>query len=75
MRAYVLLDVHAGEERTVQQMLKTVPGVIKVETTFGPYDAIVQIEAPDLAGLGKLVYHSIRATPGVLDTLTCLAVE
>jgi DNA-binding Lrp family transcriptional regulator len=75
MKAYVLLDVHAGEERSVQQMLKKVPGVLKVETTFGPYDAIVQIEAPDLAGLGKLVYHTIRATPGVLDTLTCLAVE
>jgi DNA-binding Lrp family transcriptional regulator len=75
MKAYVLMDVHAGEERAVQQMLKGVPGVIKVETTFGPYDAIAQIEAPDLAGLGKLVYHTIRATPGVLDTMTCLAVE
>jgi DNA-binding Lrp family transcriptional regulator len=75
VKAYVLMDVRAGEERTVQQMLNDVPGVIKVETTFGPYDAIAQIEAPDLAGLGKLVYQTIRATPGVLDTMTCLAVE
>lgn len=75
MKAYVLMDVHAGEERSVQQMLKDVPGVIKVETTFGPYDAIALIEAPDLAGLGKLIFHTIRATPGVLDTMTCLAVE
>jgi DNA-binding Lrp family transcriptional regulator len=75
VRAYVLMDVHAGEERSVQQMLKGVPGVIKVETTFGPYDAIAHIEASDLAGLGKLVYQTIRATPGVLDTITCLAVE
>ena len=56
-------------------MLKGIPGVIKVETLFGPYDAIVQIEAPDLAGLGKLVYHTIRAAPGVLDTITCLAID
>jgi hypothetical protein len=75
VKAYVLMDVHAGEEHTVQQMLTGVPGVLKVETTFGPYDAIAQIEAPDLAGLGKLIFHTIRATPGVLDTMTCLAVE
>jgi DNA-binding Lrp family transcriptional regulator len=75
VKAYVLMDVHAGEERSVQQMLKGVPGIVKVETTFGPYDAIAIIEAPDLAGLGKLVYHTIRAAPGVLDTITCLAVE
>jgi DNA-binding Lrp family transcriptional regulator len=75
MRAYVLLDVHAGEERSVQQMLRGVPGVVKVETTFGPYDTIVQVEAADLAGLSKLVYQTIRATPGVMDTLTCLAVD
>jgi uncharacterized protein with GYD domain len=75
VKAYVLMDVHAGEERAVQQMLKGISGVVKVETTFGPYDAIAIIEAPDLAGLGKLVYNTIRATPGVLDTITCLAVE
>jgi DNA-binding Lrp family transcriptional regulator len=75
MKAYVLMDIRAGEERSVQQMLQSVPGIVKVETTFGPYDAIAHIEADDLAGLGKLVYLTIRATPGVQDTMTCLAVD
>ena len=75
MRAYVLMDVRAGEERSVVQMLRTIAGVVKVETTFGAYDVIAQVEAPDLAGLGRLVYDGIRATPGVIDTMTCLAVE
>jgi len=69
------MDVRAGEERSVVQMLGKIPGVVKVETTFGAYDAIAQVEAPDLVGLGKLVYDAIRATPGVIDTMTCLAVE
>ena len=50
-------------------------GVVKVETTFSPYDVIAQVEAQDLTKIGKLVYGTIRAAPGVLDTLTCLAVE
>jgi DNA-binding Lrp family transcriptional regulator len=75
MRAYVLMDVRAGEERSVVQMLRTIAGVVKVETTFGAYDVIAQVEAPDLTGLGRLVYDGIRATPGVIDTMTCLAVE
>ena len=37
--------------------------------------SIAEVEATDLAGLGKLVYGTIRPQTGVIDTLTCLAVE
>jgi DNA-binding Lrp family transcriptional regulator len=75
MRAYVLIEVRTGEERTVARSLRGQPGIVKSDFTFGPYDVIAEIEAADLSGLGKLVSSTIRATPGVLDTLTCLAVE
>ena len=75
MRAYILMDVRPGEEQGVVAMLRGTPGIVKVETTFGPYDVIAQVEAQDLTKIGKLVYGTIRAAPGVLDTLTCLAVE
>jgi DNA-binding Lrp family transcriptional regulator len=75
MRGYVLIEVRTGEERTVARALRAQPGIVKADFTFGLYDVIAEIEAADLAGMGKLVSGTIRATPGVVDTLTCLAVE
>jgi hypothetical protein len=75
MRAYVLVHVHTGQEREVTCALKGQPGVLRADFTFGPYDVIAEVEASDLAALGKLVSITIRAQPGVTDTLTCLAVE
>jgi DNA-binding Lrp family transcriptional regulator len=65
------LDETAG----VVAMLRKVKGVIQADVTFGPYDAVAQVEAADLDGLGKVVIREIRTLPGVLDTLTCLAVN
>jgi uncharacterized protein with GYD domain len=75
MRAYVLVHVRTGQEREVTRALKGQPGILRADFTFGPYDVIAEVEAPDLATLGKLVSVTIRAQPGVMDTLTCLAVE
>lgn len=75
MRGYVLVNTRAGEERDVVNQIRGVPGIVRADITFGPYDVIIEVQAADLTSLGKLVYGTIRATPGVLDTLTCLAVE
>lgn len=75
MRAYVLINVGSGEELSVTRSLKGVPGILKASFTFGPFDVICEVEAPDLAGLGKLMSGTIRATPGVIETVTCLQVD
>jgi DNA-binding Lrp family transcriptional regulator len=75
MRAYVLIDVRSGEEREVTAALRGQPGILKADFTFGPYDVICEVQAPDLSSLGKLVSGTIRPTPGVIDTLTCLTVD
>jgi len=75
MRAYVLVHCRPGEDRHLVAALKGQPGVLRADVTFGPYDTIIEIEAPDLLGVGKIVYGTIRPQPGVIDTLTCLAVE
>ena len=75
MRAYVLVHVRAGEEKHLTTALRGQPGVLSADVTFGPYDVIAEVEAADLAGVGKLVYGTIRPQIGVIDTLTCLAVE
>lgn len=74
MKAYVLAHVHSGQEREVVKMIHGTPGITHADFTFGPYDVIVQVEAADLKGIGNVVSEHIRALPGVIDTVTCLAV-
>jgi DNA-binding Lrp family transcriptional regulator len=75
MRAYVLVHCRPGEDKHLADALKGQPGVLRSDVTFGPYDNIVEVEAPDLPRLSKIVYSTIRPQPGVIDTITCLAAE
>jgi DNA-binding Lrp family transcriptional regulator len=75
MRAYVLVHCKPGEDKHLTDAVKGQTGVLRADVTFGPYDAIIEIEAPDMHKLGKIVYGTIRPQPGVIDTLTCLATE
>jgi uncharacterized protein with GYD domain len=43
--------------------------------TFGPYDAVAVVEASDVSHLGQILASTIQPIPGILDTLTCIAVE
>jgi DNA-binding Lrp family transcriptional regulator len=75
MKAYVLIEVRAGEIAKVVKHLKRVDGVTEATMTFGPYDAIAIVHANDVKEVGRVVYEQIQPIPGVLDTLTCLAIE
>ena len=75
MKAYVLINIRAGELRDVIRQLKKVPGVVDANMTFGPYDAVAVIEASDINQIGKMISSEIQPIPGVTQTLTCLAVE
>ena len=74
MKAYILIHIQTGEIGEVLKQLRRVKGVAQADMTFGEYDAIAMVEAADLQALGHLVAWEIQAIPGVLDTLTCLAV-
>jgi DNA-binding Lrp family transcriptional regulator len=75
MRAYVLIHAQAGEATIIAREIKRSPGVIRADYVFGSFDVIAEVEAKDLATLGRLVFEGIRVQPGVIDTQTCLAVE
>ena len=75
MRAYVLTHVHTGQEMDVVQTLRSAGGVVRADYTLDPYDVIVEVDAPNLAGVSRLVFETICCQPGVSGTLTCLAVE
>lgn len=75
MKAYVLLRTQLMETADVVKLMRRVKGVVSADVTFGPYDAVAQVEADDLNMLSRIVIREIRTLPGVLDTLTCLAVQ
>lgn len=75
MKAYVLLTARTGEVTAIVRQLKRIKGVLDAHITFGPYDAVAVVEANDVKGIGDVVHKEIHPIPGVLDTLTCLAVD
>lgn len=75
MKAYVLINVRPGELRQVIHQLRRLENVIEANMTFGPYDAVAVLEAQDANQLGEILALGIQPIPGVVTTLTCLAVE
>ena len=75
MKAYVLISVRAGEVKEVVRQLRKLEQVIEAHMTFGPYDAVVEISAENLNGLGTMIASDIQPIPGVVETLTCVAVD
>jgi DNA-binding Lrp family transcriptional regulator len=75
MKAYVLIKIRAGEVKEVVRQLRRTDKIVEANMTFGPYDAVAVIEAPDISSIGNLIAGSIQPIPGVEQTLTCLAVQ
>jgi DNA-binding Lrp family transcriptional regulator len=75
MKAYVLLKIHTGDLNEVVRRLRSVQGVIEANMTFGPFDAVAIVQSDNVNQLGHIVAMGIQPIPGVLETLTCLAVE
>ena len=75
MKAYILIEIQTGEIHEVVRHLRRVDTVQEANMTFGPYDAVAVVEAEDVNHLGRILSTAIQPIPGIIDTLTCLAVE
>lgn len=75
MKAYVLIKIHSGDVKEVVRSLRKLDGVLEAHMTFGPYDAVAEVETADVAKLGTITASKIQPIPGVEQTLTCLAVD
>ncbi len=75
MKAYVLIKIRTGEVKEVVENLRKIPGVVEAHMTFGPYDAVAEVETGDVGTLGSITASQIQPIPGVEQTLTCLVVE
>ena len=75
MKAYVLIKIRTGEVNEVVKSLRKVDGVVEAHMTFGPYDAVAEVETTDVTSLGIITASMIQPISGVEQTLTCLAVD
>lgn len=75
MKAYVLINIHTGVIHEVIRNLQRLEGIHEANMTFGPYDAVAVIEADSVKNLGDILASKIQPIPGILNTITCLAVE
>ena len=75
MKAYVLVNIRTGSIKEVIKHLRRVESILEANMTFGPYDAVAVIETDDINGVGSILANEIQPIPGVLDTITCLAVD
>jgi DNA-binding Lrp family transcriptional regulator len=75
VRAYVLISATAGKALEVATKLKGQRGVVHADAITGEYDVIAEVEASDIAGIGKLIVDKVQAAEGVFKTITCLVVQ
>jgi DNA-binding Lrp family transcriptional regulator len=75
VRAYILMTLEPGKSMDVVKRLRKETGVTQVDAITGEYDAIAQVEANDVKGIGALIVDRLQGVCGVVRTITCLAVE
>jgi len=75
MKAFILIEIRTGEIPEVVRQLQRLESVTEAYVTFGPYDAVAVVSADDVSHLGRIMSSVIQPIPGVLDTLTCIAVD
>jgi DNA-binding Lrp family transcriptional regulator len=75
VHAYVLIQTDIGKAAHVAQQVSAIHGVMMAEAVTGPYDVIVQTEAPSMNDLGRMVVRDIQQIEGITRTITCPVVQ
>ena len=75
VRAYILMTLEPGKAIDVVKRMRKESGVNQVDAITGEYDAIAQVQAEDVKGIGTLIVDRLQGVSGVVRTITCLAVE
>lgn len=75
VRAYVLIQTGVGQAATVAEQIRPLDGVLVARDVTGPYDLVVEVEAPSMDDLGRLVVAQVQQVPGITRTVTCPVVN
>lgn len=66
---------HLGVEKTVKEEIAKMIGVVKVDSIFGRFDIIAEVEVKEPRELGHLVTDKIKGIPSVVSTETFVCHE
>jgi uncharacterized protein with GYD domain len=75
LRAVLLIRALPTKEMIVGDTLKSFPEVKEVLVTYGEYDVVGFLEAPDSKSIAELVTKRVRHIEGVMKTATLLAID
>jgi len=72
---YVLLRIKPGSDRSVLHKVKKLAQVKTVETVYGEYDMLINVEIETLEALDSFIFDIIRTIKGVESTTTLITME
>ena len=75
VQAYLFIETTPGRSIKIAEALRGTAGVVSAHATTGPYDVIALVEAEDVNALGDFVLTKVHKAPGILRTLTNIALE
>jgi len=71
--SYTLARVKPAQDVFVYDIVKELPCVKEVITTYGEFDLIIKIEVDSLAALDDFVFNKLRVIEGVDSTTTLIS--
>lgn len=70
--SYTLARVEPAKDLKVYDLVKQLPGVKEVITTYGEYDMIIKVEVESLDKLDDFVFNKLRVIEGIELTTTLI---
>ena len=70
--SYTLARVEPAKDMKVYNLVKQLPGVKEVITTYGEYDLIIKVEVESLDKLDDFVFNKLRVIEGIELTTTLI---
>lgn len=76
MKVYVFIQTKPATSLDVISRIKSkVKEVVGADAIYGRYDAVVQIEAPNLESINEILYKVIEQDPNIIHTETSLVLQ
>lgn len=75
MRAFILLDVHAGKCPQVVGQLRKIEGVTSANACWGRPDVFVIVDVPNQSVLSDTVLNKIQTIDGVESSDTHIVID
>jgi DNA-binding Lrp family transcriptional regulator len=73
IKTYVLIVTQPGTTRRVVDELSAFPSISEVHEVMGPYDIVVELEAPSLTDVAPILSDRIRTLDGIQSTTSLVA--